>query len=703
MIIQKRLIIPFLLTICSLPIFSEGTPADTVRKDDIHHLFHLNEVVVTAARNPVSTNAVSQKLNTVDIDHAVGGSLTSLLTRLGGVSSVSTGTVVSKPVIQGMYGNRILLVNDGAVLTGQQWGADHAPELDKNASSTIRVVKGAQSVRYGAEALGGIILLEPAVLPYFSDALHGKAIVLYGTNGRQLTATAHIESALPGLPQIAWRMQGTYSNVGDRSTARYLLNNTGSREANVNLAAGYKGRQLSAQLTYSLFNQQIGVMRSAQMGSEDLLRQRIKLGRPVDIEPFSRAIDYPRQHILHHTADLKLKYNHACIGTFDWQTTFQKDDRTENRIRRMNHSDIPAVNLNLSSWQHQLSWEKHYGRWQTEAGARLLLTDNHTQGKTGVVPVIPNYTENSLGLFAVQQYVAKHWGAEVGIRADQQQTKAAGYDWTGEYYGGSRRFGNLSYAIGANYRPTEQLKITSNFGLAWRAPHVYELYSNGNELGSGTYVIGDSTMLPERGYKWITSVAYTNRWLDLSVDGFLQWVDHYIYDEPTREKITLLSGAYPVFRYRQTPAFFRGGDIRLTLTPLSWLSWQFASSLVFANEQGSGRYLPFIPAARFDQQLTFKPVIKGISDLRITCSHKHVARQKRFDPATDLVDFTPPGYDLFGLEIGVILRGKARQRMELMLQADNIFNKEYKEYTNRSRYYAHDMGRDIRLALTCYF
>ena len=114
-----------------------------------------------------------------------------------------------------------------------EWGVDHAPELDANNAGRINVVKGAEAVRYGAEALGGVILLDSKALPYTRSQPEGNVSALYGSNGRRLALTGSADAGLPFAGgRAAWRVQGTYVNGGDRSTARYLLNNTGLREAN---------------------------------------------------------------------------------------------------------------------------------------------------------------------------------------------------------------------------------------------------------------------------------------------------------------------------------------------------------------------------------------------------------------------------------------------------------------------------------------
>lgn len=672
-------------------------------RHDVADSLILSEVVVKGVRTTASTNSVSSKLNHTDISKSLGKSLAAMLEDVSGLSSIRTGTIVAKPVIQGMYGNRILIVNNGARLTGQQWGEDHAPEIDKNGFSSIEVVKGAESVRYGSEALGGIIIMNPAPLPYGVHQPKGSLTTLYGSNGRRYSASGQLEGSLPGNDNLAWRLQGTYVNGGDRSTANYLLNNTGMRETGVSCALGYRSGRLKVEGSYSFFRQKMGVMLSAQMGSIEVLKRRIAIGRPLDIEPFSRRIEYPSQQITHHTGIVKAGYDLGQFGRAEYQLSLQKDVRTENRIRRMNHSDIPAVSLHLTSVQNRLHWKKYYGDWITEAGVDMLHIRNRNQAGTGIVPIIPNYTENSIGAYALQRYHHGKWGVEGGARFDHQQTNAAGYDWTGSYYGGSRQFGCFTYNIGGKYEASRKLTLVPNFGLAWRAPHVYELYSNGNELGSGMFVCGDSTLRSEQSYKWVTSMKYKTTWADVSVDAFVQWIHNYIYDQPTHEETVVISGAYPVFRYRQTSAFFRGIDADVALRPLHGLEYRMVASLIWANERSTGNYLPYIPSAHLHNQLTWTPPAHLRWLPYVSVSHRFVGKQTRFDPATDLIDTTPAAYNLFGLELGMTIPVGRQQKLTVTLLGDNLFNKEYKEYTNRARYYAHDMGRDLQCNISWIF
>ncbi|MCI6550589.1 MAG: TonB-dependent receptor [Prevotella sp.] len=664
--------------------------------DSIISTHQLDEVVVATERKKASINSVNSTIGTKAIDKAIGKTLAALLEQVSGISSIQTGTTIAKPVIHGMYGNRILLINNGARLTGQQWGADHAPEIDKNSFQKIEVVKGAESVRYGSEALGGIILMEQKSLPYGLAAPQGHLSAMYGDNGHRYTMAGMGEGALPGIKGVAWRLQATYGNSGDQRTAHYLLNNTGYREANVSTALGYNRGALRAELYYSLFDQKIGVMQSAQMGNENLLQERIRLGRPATVTPYSRAIGYPHQKVMHHTAIFKLFYRTATWGDFEWQTSYQHDNRRENRIRRMNNSDIPTVSLRLQSVQNTLNWNKSRNAWKTEAGVQMLNVENHSERGTGVVPIIPNYTELAVGGYMMQKYAGDHWGGEAGLRADYQHTQADGYDWTGQRYGGRHNFTNFTYSIGGHYRPGARWRLTSNFGMAWRAPHVYELYSNGNELGSGMYVIGNAALKSEHSYKWIASAEYSAPMVCVRLDGYLQWIENYIYDEPTHKNIVVVAGAFPVFAYKQTGAFFRGVDLDVHFAPAATIDYHLVAAAIWTNERSTGNYLPYIPSARLTHSLTWTPHRHGKLQPSVGITHCFVARQNRFDPKTDLISFAPGAYSLLGIEAGLEWQLAGKQSLQIALMGDNILNREYKEYTNRSRYYAHDIGRDIR-------
>ena len=160
-------------------------------KDDSKQL---DNVTVTALQRHTSVLQQSSAISQEALEKGGATSLAKLLETIPGVSSISTGNTIAKPVIQGMHSSRILLMNNGVRLESQSWGADHAPELDYTGSSMVEVVKGAECIRYGFGAMGGVVLLNDAPLPYGNKALkvNGNVNLGYDTNARGLSSSASV-------------------------------------------------------------------------------------------------------------------------------------------------------------------------------------------------------------------------------------------------------------------------------------------------------------------------------------------------------------------------------------------------------------------------------------------------------------------------------------------------------------------------------
>lgn len=120
---------------------------------------------------------MKKELSPEELSKTRGRTLGESMKELTGVTTLTTGNSISKPVIHGMHSDRILILNNGIRQEGQQWGSEHAPEIDPFIANKLSVVKGAQSVRYGANAIGGVVLVEPANLPD-SSGVNGKLMLL---------------------------------------------------------------------------------------------------------------------------------------------------------------------------------------------------------------------------------------------------------------------------------------------------------------------------------------------------------------------------------------------------------------------------------------------------------------------------------------------------------------------------------------------
>ena len=682
-------------------------PYKVVMQEEVNQL--AGTTLIGHVAKPVTASVAIDKPK---LQQKSGEELAKVLTTVAGVSMIQTGATIAKPVIHGLHSNRILILNNEVRQEGQQWGADHAPEIDPAVADKITVIKGADAVRYGSDALGGVVVIAPNQLPY-GDGLHGQLSPSFASNGRKSATTLKLESGLPGLLHWAWRVQGTLKRSGDIHTADYMLNNTAAAEANFSAAIGLRQEAGSAELFYSRYENESGVFYGSHIGNLDDLLARFEIGRPLTTYPFSYSIEAPKQKVIHHLLKAKAYYFLPFGGKLTAQYAFQKDIRQEFSVRRLDRTRIPALNMWLTTHLAEVFWENMDTQyWKTLVGGSFSLQDNYNQPGTGVVPVIPNFASVGYGAFAIEKYHKDNWNAEAGLRYDYKYLSADGYDMYSQRYGGEHDFHNITYSLGGAWQATPHTALSSNIGVAWRAPQVNELYSSGLHHGAGTYNLGEASLSPETGAKWITSLSYTHpeRGIYLTADAYIQLIKNYIYDYPTGETRTLFSGVYPIFQYTQADALFRGVDIDASVRLAQWgafaqrLSYGLRGSVVFANELKTDRYFPFIPAPRLSQSLEWKAQPKGLfQTLEASIGHTFVAKQTRFEPSQELVATTPDAYHLFEAAVGGTIAIAEQQTLSVRLSCENLFNQLYKEYTNRFRYYAHDLGRNVYLRLNYNF
>ncbi|PIZ06018.1 MAG: TonB-dependent receptor, partial [Flavobacteriales bacterium CG_4_10_14_0_8_um_filter_32_5] len=179
-----------------------------------HHIEELKEFAIIENEIKPLSSVVKKELSPEELSKTRGRTLGESMKELTGVTTFTTGNSISKPVIHGMHSDRILILNNGIRQEGQQWGSEHAPEIDPFIANKLSVVKGAQSVRYGANAIGGVVLVEPADLPD-SSGINDEINAIGSSNGQQGVSSAMLEGKSNKLLGIAWRMQGSLKKSGN--------------------------------------------------------------------------------------------------------------------------------------------------------------------------------------------------------------------------------------------------------------------------------------------------------------------------------------------------------------------------------------------------------------------------------------------------------------------------------------------------------
>lgn len=696
--------------VCQLVGYAPTQVPVTLRHDDdfrqnlalLEEDVHLQDVVVTARRNVPSTQARTE-LSEADLDRSRGQSLGEALKAVTGVTTLQTGSAISKPVIHGLHSNRVLILNNGIRQEGQQWGAEHAPEIDPFVAKKLSVVKGAAGVRYGADAVGGVVLVEPDPLPDTSG-VSGEINLVGFSNGRQGVASGLVQGGLSRVRGFGWRAQGTAKRGGDVSAADYRLVNTGIRELNFSLAAGYRARRVGAEVFFSQFNTQLGIFSGSHIGSTTDLRGALEAPRPrpeYTPEAFSYRLDRPYQDVRHTLLKTRATWRPNPGGTLTLTLARQFNYRAEYDLTRQSTAAQQRFRLNTYTgellWEHPSVWKQLSG----SVGLTGLLQENRSSGLELSLPLsrtvlIPNFRQSTGGIFVIERLVLPRWELEAGLRLDGRQLqtfqKRFAAAVSSEVLETTRFNHNLSGTVGAIFTVKEGLTARFNAGSAWRPPTVNELYSDGVHHGAATYEEGDATLQPETAYNASLTLNFAVKRVAAELNLFNNYLQNFIYLQPQDSARLTVRGAFPSFKYTQVDATFRGFDASVSALLTERLTLTSKYAFLRVRDGRNDRFLVGIPANRWENGLRYafpkRSAYIGLGSL-------FVARQTRVEPASD---FAPPpaAYWLWNAEAGLTLRG-AGHPLDLSLSVSNLFNRSYREYLNRFRYFADDLGRNVAL------
>ena len=315
-------------------LFLEVQIADDVYQEVFleHHRLELEEVQLIGSAIVSKTNSAQEAiLQRETLDRYSGASLGEALKSSAGVSSLNTGSNIVKPAIHGLNGSRVLIFNDGVRMQDMEWGDEHAPNVDVNSANSVTVIKGAGALKYGGDAIGGVILMEQMNVPV-KDSLYGSTLLTGMTNGRGGSVTTELNRIFENGYYI--KGQGSFKRLGDREAPDYILSNTGIRETGLSLQGGRKKIEWGWDVRYAYYNAEISILRASHIGNVDDLVRSINSGQPGIIRPFTYDLQNPKQEVTHHLGKARLYKRFQGLGKWNVQSDYQSNRRFEFDVRR---------------------------------------------------------------------------------------------------------------------------------------------------------------------------------------------------------------------------------------------------------------------------------------------------------------------------------------------------------------------------------
>ncbi len=644
------------------------------------------------------------------IEDNANQNLAHLLENEAGVSLLKNGSGISKPIVHGLYGNRLTILNNGIAQSGQQWGNDHSPEIDPFAADKIKVLKGASAIEFGGGNLGSVILVEPKRIEN-EPHLHGQVNYIYETNGRGHHLNSRLEKYTPSL---AWRINGTLKKSGDRKAANYFLNNTGIEEASVavQLERSFK-EKLFLEVYGSSFNTRLGILRGSHIGNLTDLERALASDTPFFTEDnFSYDIDAPKQQVSHYLAKVKSKYFFNDEHFLELVVAGQLNNRKEFDVRRSGRTDIPTLSLAQytfdSSLKYTINFDNH---WNLKLGNQNIVTDNTNNPETGILPLIPDYISWKSGLFSTLSKELDKTHFNIGLRYDyeHQNVVTISKGVPKEIIRFTNQFHNLSSLLAAKFDVTNTQSISLNTGYAMRNPAINELYSSGLHQGVSGIEEGDVNLQTESAlkntleYKWLPNT-------DFSISALLyhQQFKNYIFLNPQEEYRLTIRGAFPVFNYEQTDANIYGLDISTQFTIKNSFFALLRYSYLKGKDTKNNIPLIFMPpnsfygsiVYRIKKPISFSQNIK-IEETEIEVNNRLVLEQNNILASQDFLA-PPPTYNLTGVKISSNFIF-SKYKIRCFVKADNLFNIRYRDYLNRQRYFADDVGLSVTVGVNFKF
>ncbi len=717
-----------------------------------HHIDQLQAVkVLVDVHDDHESSQSSTRINQETLQQFRGATLGDALETVQGVTSLKTGNSVVKPIIHGLYGSRVAIVNNGLRQQDQEWGVEHAPNIDVNTARSIQVVKGASALRYGGDAIGGTILIEPA--RYLrKDTLSGSITLQGQSNGRGGTLTGQLER----YRKSGWFQQATFTTkrLGDYEAPSYVLSNTGSTTNAFHFNTGFHAVAYGFDVNYNYYDARIGILRASHIGNVADLVTSINAGQPATINDFTFAIDAPRQEVAHHALQASGYKRFVGLGKLTGTYSLQFNNRLEFDIRRGTNANRAALDIDLLT---------HIGavhflidalpQVTIETGIDGTFQANTPNPDTGVRRLIPDYNSNKLGAFTSIVYKPNNkWIIDAGLRYDRFEIDATKFylqsRWEGLGYDvqypqfeigeqGNQILTNpvfaydlFAFTTGAKRVFNEHYDVAINISSANRAPNPSELFSDGLHHALATIELGRLDLEKEQSFKLNTTFHANVGHLDVEVNPYVNSIQNFIQLVPTGIETTT-RGAFPVYQYEQVNAQIAGVDVALgydffnkiaveqtdTDNELTYLVKKVAHidsrfSYLRGQNQTNNEPLIDMPPVQFSNRLTFFDVFHGI-DLFV--SNQTVLKQTRFPnydyevavPQNDgsfsnetvRISESPAGFSLWDLGLNfekdnfLGLRGAAG----VSVVASNIFNTSYRNYLNRQRFYADEVGTNFNI------
>ncbi len=721
----------------------------------------MNEVVVTGNSVGIDNQHTPSPVTEVSHSYLNENSSTNVIDAIAnipGVSAMTDGQSISKPVIRGLGYNRVITLNDGVEQMDQAWFDEFGIEADPDAVDRVEILKGPASLAYGSDAISGVINLIPEK-PLPEGEMKGDVLMNYQTNNGLINNMFHIAGNNKG---IAWsaRVDNIMAHAYQNSNDGYVLNSQFS-DFNADGTIGIHRKWGYSQLHASYFDMQTGIVDGTRDSVTGKMVQAFAYpdlngGAPTYELPTNQEFkSYTPLVINQRIRHTKLVWDNSIAvgrGRITGIFSYQKNQRQETNDPTI--PNTPDIYYSSDAVTYDVRYiSPQMGGFNISVGANGAEQQSQS---LGTLMLIPNYNLFQIGGFAIANEKIGKFNLSGGIRYDNR--KFMGVDhWVDsttqkpvepnavngfhEFQGFTSNFSGVSGSIGATFDITKNIYLKANVARGYRAPNVAECAAKGVHDGTVVYELGDNTIKPETSLEEDFTFGINSKNISLEINAFNNSISNFIYAQGLQSKLggdsinnslnAVGLGAAPVYKYVNGDANLYGGEAMLDIHPVAaqWIEVIGTFSTVsggLKNVPDSVKYLPFVPPTKITADLKFhiKKIGSRIKNAYIKVGMIDCFQQSNIYQETAIYTGlntaqTPyeyaasraatKGYMLFNAGLGGDVISNGHKIFQLFIMCNNILDTPYMDYMSRFKYYpvnyttgrvgVFNMGRNVSFKL----
>ena len=679
-----------------LPMTAQSLPDST---DIFFRHLELNEVMVTGALGDMKikeTPMPVMMLQAKELHQLPSTNLIDAIAKQPGMSQITTGGAISKPIIRGLGYNRIVVVNDGIRQEGQQWGDEHGIEIDANEVGSVEILKGPASLMFGSDALGGVLVFKGMpTLP--EGSIKGCINTEYQTNNGLIGASFSFAGNQKGIVWDA-RYSEKHAHAYRNRYDGYVPNSQFGERA-FSLKTGLMRNWGYSNLKFGYYN----LTPSIVEGERDTVTGEL-LSEDGNLLSYRHGLPYQR---VYHYKAVSESFINLSSGHLKVIVGYQQNRRQE--------FEESADEYGLYLQLHTLNYDVRYVS-EERAGWKFSTGINGMGQKSlnlGEEYLIPDYSLFDAGVYATASKTLGRWNLSGGLRFDYRYLDAKGLmeDEEERFEDFTRHFKGVTGSVGATCEVAKGLDLKFNLARGFRAPNISELASNGEHEGSLRYEIGNHNFNPEYSLQADFGFNYATRYFELNASAFANHISNYIY---LHRIDSIIEPDLMTFAYAQGEAMLVGFEAAVDIHPFH--SLHIGSSFSYVNAQllhqpEDMRWLPMTPAPRLSVDMKYELTHNGkvFNNAYLAARMDWCMKQEHYYAAYDTETMTP-SYLLFGLSAGTDVLIKGKKIVELAMIVDNLTDVGYQDHLNRLKYADYNvvtgrqgvfnMGRNIVFRLT---